>query len=216
MAKKQTWTQVSSLVGEIQFSISGGDKDASKPDYVPSTDGFIIRVAYANETEKTKAALNSTRIAVQSTMRSYYRKHKRFPFAPGKVQLVNGEGEFALPVATHIDRLEEQLKAGQVDLAEKIRVARMFGLEVPKEWHAALEASAVSNMSALIDAAASAESAEEVLEDTLEEDPFKYPAGSLDKVVISKLKIIAQNEEIEGYDELTADEIREELYAIEK
>lgn len=200
MATKQEWTQISNLVGEIHFAVSGG-KDATKPDYVPATSGFVIRVMYANETEKTKAALNSTRIAVQNVMRTFYRKNKRFPFAPGKVQVVNGEGEFTLPVSSQVDRLEAALKAGQVDIAEKIRVAEMFGLEVPQEWRKQLtKPQTVSDD----------ERSEEV------DENFKYPEGSLDHTTIAKLKIIAQNEELEGYDELTADEIRSELYLIEK
>lgn len=197
MAEKRDWTMVSDLVGEIQFNVSGG-KEGS-PDYVPKTEGFVVRVTYESSSARMKAALNSTRIAVQNTMRTYYRNNKRFPFAPGKVQAVDGEGRFTLPVSSQVDRIEAQLKAGQVDRTEQIRLARMLGLEVPQAW---LDETA----KLIVDGSA----------DEDNDDSAKYPEGSLDKVGIAKLKVLAQNEELEGYDEMTADELREELYLIEK
>ena len=199
MAKKmREFTLVSDLVARTELNVSGGTE--GKPDYVPSTDGFIIEVTYASEAQKMGKALSSTIIDVQNILRVFYRANKRFPFQPGKVQKVTGTGVFELPVASQVDRLEAQLKAGQVELADKIRLAISMGLEVPQDWLDQVENEPVLNEQS----------------DDEEDDAMKYPEGSLDKTTIAKLKVLAQEEELEGYDELTASELREELYAIEK
>lgn len=199
MATEQEWTQISDLVGEIRFGLGGGTP--GKDDYVPQTEGFIIRVTYGSQTEKTKAALSCTVIAVRSIMKAFYRKNKRFPFAQGKVQAVNGKGQFTMPMSSHVDKLEAQLTTGQVEMADKIRLAKSLGLAVPQEWLDQVEATETVPVDD---------------DEQSDENALKYPKGSLDKVVIAKLRIIAQNEELEGYDDLTADELREELYTIEK
>ena len=199
MAKKAIeFTMVDQLTGRISVSVSGGTE--GKADYVPETDGFIIEVRYDSESQKMGKALSSTRIDVQNILRTFYRANKRFPFAVGKVQKVSGTGTFELPVASQVDRLEVQASQGLVSTADLIRIAKAAGMSIPADWLAMAEAPTVDD-----DGMKPAKYVE-----------MKYPEGSLDKVVIGKLKIIAQGEELEGYDELTADELRAELYAIEK
>ena len=199
MAKKAIeFTMVDQLTGRISVSVSGGTE--GKPDYVPETDGFIIEVRYDSESQKMGKALSSTRIDVQNILRTFYRANKRFPFAVGKVQKVSGTGTFELPVASQVDRLEVQASQGLVSTADLIRIAKAAGMSIPADWLAMAEAPTVDD-----DGMKPAKYVE-----------MKYPEGSLDKVVIGKLKIIAQEEELEGYDELTAEQLRAELYAIEK
>lgn len=206
--KRGEFTMVNSLVGEVGFSVSGGKPGTDE--YIPKTDGFIIRVTYANETEKMKRALDSTRIAVQNTVRQYYRKHKRFPFAPGKVQNVDGNGEFSLPVTVHVDKLEAQAKAGTLDVHDKIRLARAMGLSVPQEW---------------IDAISTGQNGPNGSNETNgtnstgQNEPdaeYKYSESWLRRQNAAKLRVIAQNEQLEGYSELSQDELVEELMLIEK
>lgn len=203
MAKKAIeFTQVDQLTGRISVSVSGGTE--GKPDYVPETDGLIIEVRYDNEAQKMGKALSSTRIDVQNILRVFYRANKRFPFAPGKLQKVSGTGTFELPVASQVDKLEAQLTAGQVELADKIRLAKGLGLPIPADWLAELNKPAVGDS---VD--------EDKQSDDDEEDEMQYARSWLDKQVVTKLQVLCQNEEID-HDELTADEMRDELEQVEK
>lgn len=208
MARKQRreFVMVSNLVGRISFDVSGGTE--GKEDFVPETKGFTIEVTYKDEAEKMGNALNTSVIAVQSILRSFYRKHKRFPFAPGKTQKVNADGEFDLPMVTHIDRLEAAVTAGQVELADKIRVAKAFGLEVPQAWLDEL-AAAVTMTAATTQSAATATAPTTAPQ-------FKYNKGELSKLATTRLKVLAQQEEFEGYDEMTRAELIEDLARVEK
>ena len=205
MAKKQEWTRVSQLVGRTTFSVSGGGKNVDNPKYVPLTDGFTIEVTYDNDYQVMADALTTKVIQVQNTLRTFYIANKRFPFAPGKMQKVDGEGKFTLPVASQVDRLEAQAAQGLVSTADLIRIAKAAGMAIPQEWLDQV----VAEPTASDDEDGQGNNGDN-------DDGMKYPAGSLEKIVISKLKRLAQDEELEGYDELTAEELREELYAIEK
>lgn len=203
MAKKQReWTQVSSLVGRMTFDVGGG-KDGEK-DFVPETKGFVLEARFVNETDKTYKALSSVVIDAQGALRTYYRAHKKFPFPVGKPFVVivdKGESNVALPAATHIDRLEAQVASdpSSIAMADKIRVARMFGLPIPQEW---------------LDLVGPVAPEEE--EEDTEESEYKYAEDQLQGLSVAKLKVLAQKEELEGYDELTKEELVEELALLEK
>lgn len=207
MAEKREWTMVSQLVGQIEFNVAGG-KDPAKDDYIPPTKGFVIKVQYASESEKMKEALNSTRIAVQNTIRTFYRKNKKFPFAPGRVQVVNGSGEFTLPMVDQLERLARQIAADpkQLSFEDKVRLAKLLGLPEPvrEEMQPEMDHGILGVM---------AEVASEVSDDP--ESQYKYDEEQLGKLSLAKLRVLAQNEELEGYDEMTKAEIVEELALLE-
>lgn len=196
MAEKREWTLVSALVGEIEFGISGGKEGTT--DYIPKTSGFVIRVSYANETEKMKQALCSTRIAVQNTIRQFYRKNKRFPFSPGKVQKVNGSGEFTLPMTVHIDRIETQAKNGELEMADKIRLAKAMGLEIPAEWLTDSKPEPTQMVP------------------TAPQIEYKYNEDHLKRAKTEQLILLAEQEGLEGLEDMERSEIIEELALIEK
>lgn len=218
MAAKREWTKVSDLVGEIQFSLSGGKPGTN--DFIPKTDDFIIRVTYANDTEKMKAALNSTRIAVQNVCRTFYRKNKRFPFAPGKVQAVNGEGEFVLPPEAAAVRALQVLQATVALTQEQRQAAETLMALLQAGPQATVTLLDVQREAAQALVPAESTTAEHQDEDDTEkeeeEEEYKYAEDWLKRQTAAKLKVLAQNEELEGYDEMTKDELVEELALIEK
>lgn len=120
---QRTWVQVSKLAGRITFDVSGGKE--GDPAYIPLTKGFTVEVSYANDGDLLYNALCNTAVDVQNILRVFYRKNGRFPFQPGKVQKVDGDGQFTLPATVHLDRLEGQAKAGELD-AEAIRRLRLL------------------------------------------------------------------------------------------
>ena len=213
MARKaqRPYTQVSSLVGRIGFSVSGNawtDKNGVKHEAIPKTDGFIVDITYESESDKMYHALCNSAVAVQQTIKKYYWAHGRFPAQPGKVFKAQGDGGMDLPNTVIVDRAVANVAT--MDIADKIRLATAMGLEVPAEWLATQQTGPVNADNGTDVPDQGTEDAEDA------EDIYKYPAGTLDKVAIGKLRVLAQNEELEGYDELTANELREELYAIEK
>ena len=195
MAAKQDWSMVSDLVGEIHFSLSGGTP--GKEDFIPQTDGFVIRVTYANEAKKMKAALRTTGIAVQNICRVFYRKNKRFPFAPGKVQAVNGDGEFMLPPEAAALRALEVMKAT---------------MELTQEQYGAID-----TLQRLLQAApAVAVPSVDEAENAEVKEEYKFDREWLKRQKVEKLKVLAQDAVLEGYDEMTRDELVDELAELEK
>ena len=204
MAKKQIeFVQVDALTARISLSVSGGTE--GKPDFVPDTDGFMIEVRYSSEAQKMGKALASTKIDVQNILRVFYRANKRFPFQPGKLQKVDGTGSFELPVSSQVDRLEAQLERGEVELVDKIRLARKLGFAIPQEW--------LDELSTLQAQQASDEADVEVAEEV---DEMKYDEAELTKLSITKLRKLAQDEELEGYDSLDKAQLVEELSLVYK
>ena len=217
MAKKAIeFTQVDQLTGRIAVSVSGGTM--GKADYVPETDGFIIEVRYDNEAQKMGKALSSTRIDVQNILRVFYRANKRFPFAPGKVQKVGGTGTFELPVASHVDKLEAQAAQGLVSTADLIRIAKAAGMSIPAEWIAMVEtlrAESAVTLAELNKPAVGASVNKGVQSDDNDEIEMQYARDWLDKQTTAKLQVLCQDEEID-HEELTAEEMRDELEQVEK
>ena len=187
MAKKQEVTLVDALTADVVFSVSAPKTG------VPETNGFIVRVKFAGENEKMLAALKTVVIRVQNGLRTYYEKHKRFPFEPGKRTAVDAGGEFYMPAPMPS---KERLLAAT--LAEKIMIAETYGLTVPDEWR---------NPPSDEDDGQSDED---------DETGLKYDEDELRKLSIARLRVLAQNEELEGYDDLTKDELVEELAMVEK
>ena len=190
------WEQVSELVGRIELSVSSKAR-TGKP-AIPETTGFYVEIRYENAADKMYRALCSSRVAVQNTIKQYFWEHGKFPVQPGKLFKATGNGGMELPNTVIVDRAVAN--AATMDIADKIRLAKAMGLPIPAEW------------------LASAQATTDVDQDDSDEDEgeAKYPEGSLDKVGMAKLKVLAQNEYIGGYADMTADELRDELYAIEK
>ena len=205
MARKaqRPYTQVSRLRGRIGFSVSGKswtDKNGTKHDDVPKTEGFIVEVSYESESDKMYHALCNSAVGVQQTLKKFYWANGRFPATPGKVFKAKGDGSMDLPNTVFIDRIAAKAAGEGLDLDEITRLKAAIAMA---------EAKLAAGAGAPMDVSDQGETGET-------DEEFKYPEGSLDKVVLAKLKVLAQNEELEGYDELTAEEIREELYLIEK
>ena len=225
MAEKREWTMVSNLVGDVEFGISGGKP--GQEDYIPKTDGFVIRVTYTSETEKMKAALNSTRIAVQNTVRQFYRKNGRFPFKPGVKQAVQGDGEFTLPVTIHMDRLEAQAKAGELDTADRVRLARIAGIDEATIQMLLGEAQGVldSTNESTSTSQGMEQSSKGIVDSENESmggissgeiNDFKYSEGELRKLSTTRLKIMAAGEDIDGHDEMRREELIQALMEVEE
>ena len=207
MARKaqRQWTTVSQLAGRITFSISAG-KDANDPKYIPETKGFEVEITYDNELDMKYHALCDSVVAVQKTVKTYYWANKRFPFQPGKVQRVRGDGTFDVPVTFHMDKLEAQHKAGQLSVADQIRLIESFGGIVPSELRAQFMATPLVTAADINSGLSGSEgNAAELL----------YDSDWLRKQTTQKLKVLAQDNEIEGYDELTRDELIEKLEVLE-
>lgn len=203
MARKaqREWTQVSDLVGRIAFSVkSGKPGDAN---FVPATAGFIVEVTYESQSDKMYNALCNSAVAVQGTVRRYYAEHQRFPFAPGKLQKVNSKGGFDLPDTVYMDKVEAKAKAGEMTLEDKIRLAEAMGAIVPQEWRLAMESTSAGEQS--VD-----------FVDDGDNDGLKYDETVLEGLSLAKLRKLAQDEELEGYDELTKEELVSELAMLEK
>ena len=194
MAKKQEVTLVDALTADVTFGVSGGK--VGNPNFVPATEGFVVRVKFSTENEKMLAALKTVVIRVQSNLRSYYEKNQRFPFDPGKKTTVDAMGEFYMPAPMPS---RERLLAAT--MAERIMIAETYGLAVPDEWRNPPEADQ---------------------SDDTDDSDLKYDEEQLSKLNLGKLKVLAQkeelegNEDLEGYDEMTKDELVEILAAIEK
>ena len=160
---------------------------------IPETTGFQIEVSYATQADMLKMALNSTRIAVQNQLRENYRKHKAWLFQPGKITKVSGSGE--LGALSPVERLlsNPQLLAGATD-EQKRQLAQLLGLVAPDE----------------------AKPLETLPEATGIAREGGFDEDELMKLSLTKLRIIAQNKGVEGYDELTKEEIIEELVMLDE
>ena len=200
MAKKQDVTVVSDLVARANFTVSARGKmvDGKLVGAVPSTN-FSIEVTYANQREMLEYATPTSVICLQQFLRDEYLANGKFSFAAGTRIKVGANGRYARPAP--MPTKERLLSA---TWAEKIHVAETYGLEVPQAWRDALKAE-----SALVEDATGTEDGED-------ESGYKYDEEVLTKLNVAKLKVLAQNEQLEGYDEMTKDEIVEELAMIEK
>ena len=194
MPKKQEVTLVDSLTADVSFGVSGTFKVGDVTHKIPETNGFMIRVKFGTENEKMLAALKTVVIKVQNGLRVYYEKHQRFPFDPGKKTAVNAMGEFYTPAP--MPSRERLLSA---TLAEKIMIVETYGLEVPDEWRNP-----------------PADDEQGDTDDDDNDSDLKYDEEQLSKLSLARLRALAQNEELEGYDELTKDELVDELALIEK
>lgn len=203
MARKTggRFTMVSDLVGRIEFSLRAGK--AGEKGYIPKTDGFIIEVVYKDAAERMERALSHSAIAASGHIKRYHAEHGRFPFKPGEVKRVNGDGSFVLPASTYVEKVEENLRKGLVGLEEKIRLAQSMGLEVPESWLEQLEAEDGS-----LD-----EGEEENAPEALPRpsNGFRYKEDQLKSLNDQKLRQLCQDEQFEGYGEMTRDEMIEEL-----
>lgn len=203
-AQEGSWEQISDLIGRIKLSVSGKawvDRNGKEYPAIPKTDGFYVEIRYESRADEKYHALCNSRVAVQNTLKQYFWEHGKFPVQPGKVFKATSNGGMELPNTIIVDRAVAN--AATMDLADKIRLATAMGLPIPAEWLAAQTVAPVNTSN-------------DQGGDDEDDEKMKYPAGTLDRLVIAKLRILAQTEELEGYDELTTDEIRGELYAIEK
>lgn len=200
MAKKQDVTMVSDLVGRGKFTVSakGTMVDGVLKGAIPST-SFEIEVSYANQIELMEYAVPTSIICLQGALRDEYLANGKFSFAPGTRIKVGANGRYTRPAPMPT---KERLLAAS--WAEKIMIAETYGLEVPEEWRLALAK-----------ATAPVATSDETDGDS-DTDEFKYDEEALRGLSLARLKVLAQNEELEGYDEMTKDEIVDELSLIEK
>lgn len=218
MARKaqREWMQVSDLVGRIEFSVSAG-KDASDKRFIPETKGFAVEIAYESRSDEKYHALCDSVVAVQNSIKRYYWEHRRFPFQPvpitdgdGNVHgdlkrafKVKGDGAFDAPNTVLQDRVEAQIKAGEMDLATKIRYAQAMGLPVPAEWLTANPVVTVPPVEPVQG------TAPVVLN-------LKYNVDHLKRAKDEQLMLLCQQEEFEDVDSMTRSEMIEELVLVEK
>ena len=242
MAKKQDVTVVSEFVARAKFDVSGGEKIVDGKvvlKAVPEA-SFELEVRYEDMTELLKYAVPTTIIALQGNLRDYYRANGKFPVAVGARMKVKAAGTFEAPPTVHLDRLEAQVRAGgTISLADRIRLVKMAGLEVPAEWLAestlppeAAAAPIEQYIKALTDteratlaAAVGIPNPSEASDDNEAidndddgddtEEP-KYDEDELAKLSITRLRVLAQKEQLEGYDDLTKDELLGELAQLMK
>ena len=198
MAKKQDVTVVSDLVGRGKFTVSakGEMVEGKLVGAVPST-SFEIEVTYKDQIEKMEYAVPTSIICLQNELRVEYRSTGKFSFVPGSSIKCGADGKYARPAPMPT---KERLLAATWE--QKIMVAETYGLPVPQEWRDALAAETA-----------------QITTDTQSEDDdggYKYDEAQLSGLNLGKLRVLAQNEELEGYDELTKAELVEELSMIEK
>ena len=211
MAKKQDVTVVADFVARAKFDVSGSEKIVDGKvvlKAVPEA-SFELEVRYEDMTELLKYAVPTTIIALQGNLRDYYRANGKFPVAVGTRMKVKAAGTFEAPPTVHLDRLEAQVAAGgQITLADRIRLARIAGLDIPPEW--------------LVPPVADVPTDEAVDNKDIDNDGDsdtdepKYDEDELAKLSITRLRVLAQKEELEGYDDLTKDELLEELAQLMK
>lgn len=195
MAKKQEVTVVSDLVGRGKFTVSAKGKlvDGVMVGAVPST-SFEIEVTYTNQIEKMEYAVPTSIICLQNFLRDEYLANGKFSFVPGSRIKVGANGRYARPAP-----MPSKERIANASIAEKIALAEALGLEVPNEWRE--DKPVVSD---------------EDDENEDNESEMKYDEEQLSRLSIARLKVLAQNEELEGYDEMTRDEIVVNLALIEK
>jgi len=191
MARKaqRAWEQVSSLVGRIEFSVSGKgwtDKNGRKYADIPRTDGFIVEVTYESESDKTYHALCNSVVAVQSTLKRFYWDNGRFPVQPGKLFKARSDGGMDLPNTVMQDRVEKQILAGEMPRETMIRYARALGLEIPAEW-----------LAAEVAATAQAEQIAQADLTATQDQGKKYTREALAKMSRGRLGVLAINEGVE-------------------
>ena len=200
MPKKQDVTVVSDLVGRANFTVSAKGKmvDGVLVGAVPSTN-FSMEVTYKDQIEKMEYAVPTSVICLQGFLRDEYLAHGKFSFPVGTMIKVGANGRYTRPAPMPT---RERLLAAS--WAEKIAVAETYGLAVPDEWRAAL---ANENSTTVTEVQSS--------EDKIDATP-RYNVEELRGQSLIKLRVLAQNEELEGYAELTKEQLVEELALLVK
>ena len=215
MAKKQDVTVVSDLVGRGKFTVSAKGKmnaDGVMVGAIPST-SFEIEVTYKDQIEKMEYAVPTSIICLQGMLREEYLATGKFAFAAGSRVKVGANGKYYRPAP-----LPTKERLMDATWAEKITLAEAIGLPVPQEWRDAVAGG--YDLSARLTEVEEQSENEEEIED--EEPELKYDEDELSKLSVSKLKVLAQKEELdgnadfEGYDDLTKDELVELLAQVEK
>ena len=199
MAKKQDVTVVSDLVGRGKFTVSakGSMVDGVLKGAVPST-SFEIEVTYKDQIEKMEYAVPTSIICLQGALRDEYLASGKFSFAPGTRIKVGANGRYFKPAP-----LPNKERIMQATFEQKLELLMGLGIEPTEEW---LKTNRPQVVTDSVD--------EKVV--TIDEDEPKYNEEELGKQSVAKLKVLAQNEELEGYDELTRAELVAELGAIKK
>ena len=201
MAKKQDVTVVSDLIGRANFTVSakGHLVDGKIVGAVPST-SFSIEVTYANQIEKMEYAVPTSIICLQQMLRDEYLANGKFSFAPGTRIKVGANGRYTRPAP-----MPTKEQVANATLAQKIAMLEALGVPVPEEW-----------MRPPVVTEKSDQSESEADDDADGDGAMRYDEDVLSTLTLAKLRVLAQNEELEGYDELTKDELVMELALIEK
>ena len=209
MARKaqRPYTQVSSLVGRIGFSVSGNawtDKSGTTHPAVPKTDGFVVEVAYDSESDKMYHALCNSAVAVQQTLKKYYWSNGRFPAQPGKVFKARGDGCMDLPSTVFVDRLDAKARGEGLDTNEIERLKAIIAMAEAKLAGPAITAEAAAPVGT---------SGDQGMVPKIE---YKYDEAHLRRAKTDQLVNLAETEEFEGLADMDRETLITELALVEK
>ena len=207
---KQTDSTV--VVNVSELTVTGAFSVSTKTR--PEKQGpFTLIVKYANVDEALRAAFSTTRIIVQNPLRKLHESGQSLGLKPGATLRANGKGErFVSDEERNAHAMVLILSKPEVlrnaPIAQRIKAAELLGLPVPQEWRdAAAAAAAVSDDITEAD--------DDEGDEGDEGDAPKYDKSQLSKLGMAKLQVLAQNEEIAKYGEMTRAELIEELALIE-
>ncbi len=191
-----------SLTARGPLSISGKYPDGTK--FGPIT-GYEIEVTYKDVAEALRYAFNSTRVTVGSEIRDAIASRKKPYITQGMLARVNAQGQRSLSIeekrAQAIETLVENPAAAQgATREEREKIAKLFGLVLPDD-----DDEVDVGVNGVPEAAPLAASA------SSDDDFAGYDEDELNKLSLHKLRILAQNHALEGYDDLTKAELIEEL-----
>lgn len=189
MAKKHEIELVDSLTATVKFGVS------STKQSVPATEGFVIKVRFSSENDKMIAALKTVVIKVQAELRSHYEKYHVFPFQPGTMITVDGDGSFDKPKAPPtlseiIAALKYADKDSLADIQRMITEAQMVQSTL-------------------------AEASEDEGDESPEEE-YLYSEEWLARKTRVQLKPLAKKHGLEDYEDMSVEELREELSLVTK
>ena len=212
MARKaqRPYTQVSSLVGRIGFSVSGNawtDKSGTTHPAVPKTAGFVVEVAYDSESDKMYHALCNSAVAVQQTLKKYYWSNGRFPAQPGKVFKAQGDGSMDLPSTVFVDRLDAKARGEGLDTNEIERLKAIIAMAEAKLAGPASATEATVPVGTSID---------QGMVPTAPKIEYKYDEAHLRRAKTDQLINLAETEEFEGIADMDREELITELALVEK
>ncbi len=205
MAKQQDVTVVSDLCARANFTVSSKGKlvDGKMVGVVPRTE-FSVQVTYSNQIELLEYAVPTTIIDLQGFLREEYLATGKFSFAAKTMIKVGANGKYGRPAP-----LPSAQRIAEATLAEKLIILASLGIEPTAEWLVANTPQAIEEP--VVEAAADTTNG-----DLGEDEEYKYNEEELATLSLIRLKVLAQKEEFEGYDDMDKDTLVEELALVLK